>query len=269
MSSSSSGHKAKRPGSRRSPITSMSESLTAQTAATGVRKHLEPAELRALFRYLPVTSFWYPYFFIQYYYGCRLSEPALLRDGDVDFQQRTITIRRLKRESEEHGYRKFTYPADDRVLTCVQIAQAWRRKMDCDENPFLFASKSRRKTEEVGAERLSKLRNNEGWQAVSRFTAHRTFRQIVKAIRLPEHLQHSGALRHARASLLLALGMPPQRVWDLTGNPTHKAKKRSVKAAESLDDRWRKDPEKEIFLALDNFLAQPTGLDPNASSKKP
>lgn len=196
------------------------------------RMHLEPAELQRFFSYMPVTSFWYPYFFIQYFYGCRLSEPALLLDEDVSFDQNKIVIRRLKKVSEAAGYKEHVYPMDPRVLECVKTAHRWKQHRNQQQNPFLFPSQ--RKRAKTGAERLSQLRNIDGWQAVSRFTAHRVFKQIAKALKLPDNLQHSHVLRHTRATLLLASGVAEEQVQYLLGHGSVQMTRRYLGVAESM-----------------------------------
>jgi len=196
------------------------------------RMHLEPAELQRFFSYMPSTSFWYPYFFIQYFYGCRLSEPALLLDEDVSFEQNKIVIRRLKKVSEAAGYKEHVYPMDPRVTECVKTAYRWKEHRHQQENPFLFPSQ--RKRSKTGAERLSQLRNIDGWQAVSRFTAHRVFKQIAKALKLPDNLQHSHVLRHTRATLLLASGVAEEQVQYLLGHGSVQMTRRYLGVAESM-----------------------------------
>jgi integrase len=198
------------------------------------RMHLEPAELQRFFAYMPVTSFWYPYFFIQYFYGCRLSEPALLLDEDISFDKQQIVIRRLNKVSEAAGYKEHVYPMDPRVLECVKTAHRWKTHREQQDNPFLFPSQRRRA--KTGAERLSQLRNIDGWQAVSRFTAHRVFKQIAKALKLPDNLQHSHVLRHTRATLLLASGVAEEQVQYLLGHSNVQMTRRYLGVAESMRD---------------------------------
>lgn len=168
------------------------------------RDHLDPKELQAFFKVLPETSYWYPYFFIQYFFACRLSEPALILDTDINVKRNEIHVKRLKKPNDEDGYSEHVYKLDPRVLACVRVAQRWKEQRKVTDNPFLFASNRKRETEDVGAERLSQLRNLDGWQSVSRFTAHRMFQRIAAEIKLPERLRHSHVLRHTRAVVMLA-----------------------------------------------------------------
>lgn len=198
------------------------------------RKHLEPAELQAFFKQIPTKSFWYPYFYLQYVFGCRLSEPALILEEDVSFEQKQIIIKRLKKNSEKEdgGYAEHVYMADERVLSVVNTALDWKRKMREVENPFLFPA--RRKVAQPGAERLSQLRHLDGHSAISRFTAHRAFQDAAKRASIPEKLCHSHVLRHTRATLLLASGVPAEQVQFLLGHSSLKMTQRYIGVADSM-----------------------------------
>lgn len=204
------------------------------------RQHLDPDELRAFFKALSPTSFWYPYFYIQYFYGCRLSEPALILDEDVSLTKRheQIIIRRLKKAQEESGFREHVYMLDPRVIEVVKTAMAWKEHKKVTENPFLFASNRRRTSDEVGAERLSQLRNIEGWQSVSRFTAHRVFCKIAKTVKIPENLQHSVVLRHTRAVVLLSSGAVAETVMHVLGHSSMKMTCRYLEVAEIVRGQY-------------------------------
>jgi len=206
-------------------------------APAGVRYHLEPEELRSFFRNIPTKSFWYSYFYIQYFYGCRLSEPALILDEDVNFKKKLVLIRRLKKEQEAEGYREYVYATPPRILECVRTALAYKAVKKIEENPFLFASNRKRTTNEVGAERLSQLRNLDGWQAVSRFTAHRMFQKVARIIRLPDVLLHSHVLRHTRAVMLLAMGLTPEKVREELGHSSLNMTLRYVDVADGVRKR--------------------------------
>ncbi len=213
------------------------------------RTYLEPSELKAFFGYMPPTSFWHPYFFIQYFYGCRLSEPALILDTDVvvpvpiknNTRSGKITIKRLKKTSEDAGYLEWVYEADPRIVACVQTALQWKVTKKITENPFLFASGRQRESEFVGAERLSQLRNIGGWQAVSRFTAHRMFHKVAEAVRLPMNLRHSQALRHTRAAIMLASGAPLEQVQWLLGHSSVRMTNGYLLSAENVKAKLRAD----------------------------
>jgi len=198
------------------------------------RQHLKPKELKAFFNYLPKTSYWYPYFFIQYFFGCRLSEPALILDEDVNLRKGQILIRRLKKTLEKEGYREHVYALDPRVIECVKAAHVWKEKRKVTDNPFLFASNRQRENGDVGAERLSQLRNLDGWQAVSRFTAHRMFQKIGEAVKLPPNLRHSHVLRHTRAIIMLAEGASVDDVQYCLGHSSLKMTQRYMGIAETM-----------------------------------
>jgi len=213
---------------KRSPIETLKMPKKKSPSARPLpgRQNLLPSELKAFFSYLPVTSFWHPYFFLQYFYGCHLSEPALLLDTDLDVKKKLFTLRRLKKMRAEHGFDEIEYPADPRVVAAVKIAQRWKEQRHAIDNPFLFASNRQRDTDTVGAERLSQLRNLDGWQAVSRFTAHRMFQRVAVAVKLPEKMRYSHVLRHSRAPILFALGADAETVKDILAHSSLKMSER-------------------------------------------
>lgn len=228
--------------------------------APAERRYLESAELIRFFKQIDHTSFWYSYFYIQYIYGCRLSEPALIKDEDVSFKKKTITIKRLKKMREEGGYIEIPYLMDERVLACVLTAQkskvhrgllAMKRvgtdaARTSEENPYLFASSRHRTSEEVGAERLSALRNSDGHQSVSRFTTNRIFRGFAKAAKIPEKLQHSIVIKNTRAVMMLALGSEPGTVCFALGHTSLKMTQSFADAARIVRAKMTDDERSEL-----------------------
>jgi len=204
------------------------------------RQHLEPAELRAFFKCIPTASFWRPYFYIQYFYGCRLSEPALILDEDISLEKgrEQIVIRRLKKDKEENGFREHVYALDPRVIATVAAATEFKIKKRTTENPFLFASNRQRSSDEVGAERLSQLRNIDGWQSVSRFTSHRMFCRIAQEAHIPEDLQQAVVLRHTRAVVLLSSGESVEETMHVLGHSSMKMTMRYLDVAEIMKGQY-------------------------------
>jgi integrase len=156
----------------------------------------------------------------------------LILDKDVHVKKGVIVIRRLKKAQEKDGYREYVYSADKRVLDCVDVAKRWKTHKHIEKNPFLFASNRKLKT--VGAERLSQLRSLNGWQAVSRFTAHRMFQRVTTSLRFAVELRQSHVLRHTRAVMMLAAGAPPEQVQKLLGHATLRMTARYEEAAQNV-----------------------------------
>ncbi len=231
--------RSKRSITRRSPLkTQVPERRPAATPKTASRIYWEPEELRAFFRTMPDTSFWYQYFFIEYYFGCRLSEPALILESDYHAKKGLITLKRLKKVKEEGGFRAHTYRVDARVRRAIEIAIRWKSELDLTENPFLFPSPRKRASEDVGAERLSQLRNMDGAQAVSRFTTHRMFAARCKEAKIPKQLCHSHVLRHTRATMLLASGSSVEAVQNVLSHSTPKMTASYIVFAEQLKAKF-------------------------------
>lgn len=257
MSVSQSGHNTERvntltPGSgralvrqgvlatvkRKSPLTARNGEKRREpdvyAYAEDRREHLQPEELMAFFKNIPQKTLWQSYFFVQYFFGCRVSEPALIMDEDVSFKKKLIVIRRLKNAQHKQGYRQQVFEAEPRVLAAVTAAQRCKERRGFAENPFLFASNRKRGSDDVGVERLSQLRNLDGWQAVSRFTAHRMFKQISTEARLPERLRLPHVLRHTRVLVMLAGGATPEEVTKMLGYKSGKTPRLYVEAAERM-----------------------------------
>lgn len=228
---------------RRSPLERGPVALTrvAQRRNNPRRPHLEPDELTAFFRYLSNqtaenSAVWYAYFYIMFFYGCRLSEPALVLEDDLRIgskvKNKTITIRRLKKSNEAEGYREYVCPISPSVLECITNVLQWKKEKGLGKNPFLFPSS--RSTKKVGAERLSQLRSVAGFQAVSRFTAHRMFQRVAAHLKLPTHLRHNQVMRHTRAIFLLARGVKPEEVQKRMGHSSLKMTTRYEEASKEV-----------------------------------
>ena len=56
------------------------------------RQYLEPDEVKRFFETVKEDDFWYPYFWIQFYFGCRVSEPALILKEDISFENPDVAL---------------------------------------------------------------------------------------------------------------------------------------------------------------------------------
>ena len=225
------------------------------------RKHLEPGEVRRLFAVLkePLVEdgnkrfsfgpFWFGYFAVQYYFGCRVSEVALLLKEDVSFTTKEILIRRLKKRQWKKGDDGEAKKVSDGFIESVygmtdSLAEAVQGVIDAHEtlgispkNPWLFGSASAR-TLGAGDDRMMLIRRTEvdgkTHRAVSRDTADTRFRQAATCARLPAHLRHTHTLRHTRATLALAEGIPEEDVRFLLGHSRIETTRRYLGVAKSL-----------------------------------
>jgi integrase len=225
------------------------------------RKHLEPAEVKRLFTVLrePVVDdggrvfsfgpFWHGYFAVQYYFGCRVSEVALLLKEDVSFKTGEILIRRLKKrqwkkdaageqKKVSDGFIESVYGMTDQLAAAVRGALDAHAELGVDpKNPWLFGSASPRALG-AGNDRLMLIRRTEVdgqvYRAISRDSADTRFRQAATCARLPEHLRHTHTLRHTRATLALAEGMAEEDVRFLLGHSRIETTRRYLGVAKSL-----------------------------------
>lgn len=224
------------------------------------RKHLEPSEVRRLFLILkePLVederksyafgSFWYGYFFIQYYFGCRVSEVALLLKEDISFKTKEILIRRLKKKQFKKtetgkiklgdGYEEMVYGMPDSMVEVIKAVLKQNEQNGVSaKNPWLFGSAS---TRELGSseDRMMLIRRAEVegkvYRSMSRDTADVKFRQAATCARLPKHLRHSHTLRHTRATLMLAEGAAEEDVRFLLGHSNISTTRRYLGVAKNL-----------------------------------
>lgn len=262
------------------------------------RQYLEPQELLDFFAQLPApttptlpsaskgyvkllhtslpppsATYWRAFFFLQFFYGLKVSEPALVKESDVNVKKAKIKLKRLKKgrdpidgdEQREQrakalranlrakgvrrwkkeseflgGYDECTYAMPECVAEVVKNLHEWRKekKMWAD-NPFLFAS-SRYSKKDAGFERQSHLRNDGGYRSVSRSTVNRVFRTLATNAKWPEHLRECRsvpALKHTRAVFMLAAGVPLEEVRDLLGH-TPRMTERYLPVAQALRDKF-------------------------------
>jgi integrase len=206
------------------------------------RKHLEPHELKAFFAQVAPDPFWGPFFAIQYYYGARVSEPALLLREDINFRDSLILIRRLKKRNTDTGYGEYVYGLPDSLKREIRRAVSHSRTHGLLANPWLFPSP--RKSTKAPLERLGQIRRlDSGYCAISRMSAHKAFAQAAKAAGIPEGLQHSHTLRHTRATLMLAQGKKPEHVQFLLGHNSINTTMRYLGVAQSMRMRYTVESE--------------------------
>lgn len=234
------------------------------------RKHLEPEELVRLFQVLKDPSkaeyfgdFWYAYFRIQYYYGCRVSEVAIILKEDISFKENMVLIRRLKKRrkkktesgesvEEGSGYAESVYgfPETLQKLALRAIEDTKARGIP-KENPWLFASKVTGRVPAGPSDRMAQIRripcpSGGFWRAVSRDNADEHFRTAARAAGIPERLRHSHVLRHTRATLMLAEGAPEEDVRFLLGHSSLDTTRKYLGLAKTL--RLRRQDSAELAL---------------------
>lgn len=221
------------------------------------RQHLEPTELARLFAALKDPNddffgpFWYGYFRLQYYFGCRVSEVAILLKEDVSFEERMIIIRRLKKrrfKKEDDGtvteigpgYQECVYTLSPLLEGVLQaVLDTHRVKGISEANPWFFASTITKRLPKKESDRMAQIRRipRHGggfWRAVSRDNADEHFRTAARKAGIQERLCHSHVLRHTRATLMLAEGAPEEDVKFLLGHSSINTTRRYLGLAKTL-----------------------------------
>jgi integrase len=233
------------------------------------RKHLEPEELIRFFEVLKDSKrrdyfgpFWYAYFRIQYYFGCRVSEVAIILKEDISFEEKMIIIRRLKKrrfkkdgdqkEVVGPGYTENVYGLPEPLLRMAKkVEEETAAKGVPEENPWLFASKITGRVPKGKSDRMAEIRRvpcpgGGFWRAVSRDNADEHFRTAAKEAKIPDRLCHSHVLRHTRATLMLAEGAPEEDVRFILGHSSIDTTRRYLGLAKTL--RLRRQHSAELAL---------------------
>jgi integrase len=232
------------------------------------REHLEPDEVQHLFSVLKPDPYWYGYFRLQYFFGCRISEIALLLKEDISAEDKGIIIRRLKKRrfplipyvddkgrkkrrldktaDPGPGFREHVYTISQPLIDVIEKVNGPRA------NPWLFGTRgSAAQRSSTPQDRLGLLRrvttpDGKVWRAVSRVTAHAAFVAAAEKAKLPERLRHSHVLRHTRATLMLAAGAKPEDVKELLGHASIEVTYKYLHVAKSL--KLRMDTSAELGL---------------------
>jgi len=255
------------------PIIQLRGGFKGQEIVDAQREHLEPDEVKRLFETLKPDPYWYGYFRLQYFFGCRISEIALILKEDVSLNDKGIIIRRLKKRrfplvpytddkgrkrrrldktaEPGAGFKEHVYTLTPHLAELVNgVLEVAPRS-----NPWLFGSRgsaSRRRG--VPQDRLGQLRRVESdgrvWRAVSRDTAHTAFVAAARQARIPERLCHSHVLRHTRATLMLAAGAKPEDVKELLGHASIDVTYTYLHVAKAL--KLRIDTISELGLGLEH-----------------
>lgn len=237
--------------------------MRAQEILEEERKHLEPEEINRLFGALADDDFWEPYFRITYYWGCRVSETALIFADEIS--EGRIVIRRLKKREKAlasgkiqnpGGFAEHSYAIPEHMAPYFERVLDWREARGVDKSAWLFPSRFRRAWRRGPVERVAALRRNADNpldQAISRQSAHVAFKKAAEKGRLPvaKHLRKTHVLRHTRATLLYAAGASVEQVRYYLGHSDAKTTEIYLHEAEGL--RARLEHGELAQLGLEGF----------------
>jgi len=220
------------------------------------RKYLEPEELKRFFEAAQEDDFWFPYFWLQFYFGCRVSEPALVLKEDISFEKEQIIIKRLKKKTKK-GYSESVYSLSSSLSTAMKRTLSWNKKKGLSRNLFLFPSSGYPSHlaefwEDEPRERMGLIRRCGKSRAVGRMSAHRRFKHFASLASIPPRLSHSHVLRHSRATLMLAAGVPPDHVQFLLGHASLATTSKYLHVAREL--RLRYEASAELNFGLEGVL---------------
>ena len=200
------------------------------------REHLEPEELKALWKALRRDAFWFGYFRLQYHFGTRVSEVALVLKEDVSLKTGRIVIRRLKKRDVQDGFHEHVYEMPEKLRNILKEVQPYVHK----DNPWFFGSPYKSKKSHVESptntgRRMAIIRITDGgWRAVSRSSAENAFKAACQEAKVPKNLSHTHVLRHTRGTLLFAQGAQLSDVQYLLGHTNPKTTQTYVGWAATL-----------------------------------
>ncbi len=213
------------------------------------REHLEPEELQSLWKTIQ-DPFWRAYFRLQYHFGGRQSEIALILKEDVSYTEKKIVIRRLKKRSTEEGYVERVYNLTDKLIARMKPVDKFVPK----DNPWFFGSRRMSDEDVKRVERMANIRiTTGGFRSVSRSTAQKRFITFATDAGIPEHLRHTHVLRHTRATLLFAKGATENQVQMILDHSSPAITRRYI--------GWAKDLKKNASDLLEKLGNDDEGDD--------
>lgn len=227
------------------------------------RKHWEPEEVEAFFAAIRKARnpYWEAYFKIQYFWGCRISEPALigLHDVNLEGQPAEIVITRLKKNAGNaetpEGVQADVHEVPAALVETLTAHLEFRANLR--ESAWLFPSPKRRAWKPTLTERMAILRrdaHDPKDAAVSRMSAHTAFKDFADAADIPDtrHLRRTHVLRHTRATLLVAAEAPLDYVKRFLGHEDLRTTEKYVHAAKQIQERY--DAQGLNLKGLDGIL---------------
>ncbi|MDX2480726.1 MAG: site-specific integrase [Desulfuromusa sp.] len=275
------------------------------------REHLEPEELKRLFRTMSKASpkFWHPFFFIMYQFGCRVSEVRIIKKEAISLPRREIVIYRLKKKqwdrssfltlesfglvveknypgavfdekkfswhsggveiakasekksgsgytvllkNKSKGFKRFIYTIDDNMMKVLEKIYRYNEEKGLSDNNFLFPALKKRRAG-PNAARMVAIGRLGGDNAISRTTAWRAFKEACEKSDIPTNLRNDHVLRHTRATLMLADGVPEEQVQYLLGHENISTTRGYLGLANSLRAKYQVEMNSEMANSLLGF----------------
>jgi len=158
----------------------------------------------------------------------------------------------LRIKNGSKGYKRFLYKIDDQLMGVLDKIRIYHETKDLISNRFLFPAMRKRK-EGPNAARMVKIGRLRGDNCISRTVCWRAFKEACEAAGTPESLRHDHVLRHSRATLLLADGVPEEQVMYTLGHESVLTTRRYLGLANALRAKYQN-------LGTDEFAKQLAGV---------
>lgn len=144
----------------------------------------------------------------------------------------------LKIRNGSKGFKRFLYKIDDQLMGVLDKIRVYHETKNLIHNRFLFPAMRKRK-EADGSARMVKIGRLRGDHAISRTVCWRAFKDACEMAGTPESLRNDHCLRHSRATLLLADGVPEEQVQYLLGHENIATTRRYLGLANALRAKYQ------------------------------
>lgn len=163
------------------------------------------------------------FFEFAFFTGMRITELLALRWGDIDFNQRTATVRAILAEKEIHSRTKTKKPRTVRLLTRAMHALSVAKPLTFMRSEFIFAPPVSRQHLALNGDHFS---NTEQTRYI--------FKRALKKLGIRERRQRD--TRHTFACLALMAGAKPAFIAQQLGHSLRTLLKHYAKWINTVDD---------------------------------
>ena len=147
------------------------------------------------------------------------------------------------------GFKRFLYTIDDNLMKVLERVNKHNIENSQIENNFLFPALRKRRAGSNAA-RMVAIGRLGGDHSISRTMAWKEFKKSCEKSEIPSKLRHDHVLRHTRATLLLADGVPEEQVQYLLGHENIATTRGYLGLANSLRAKYQTELNSDIAKSL-------------------